>query len=244
MAASRFPGKPLAEIFGMPMLGHCYHRTALALGYDMTFVATCDEEICRYMEAIKGASIMTSKSHQRATERTAEALGIIEASHGNVDLVVMVQGDEPLIAPTVIRETIDHFQDETVSVVNVMSPILVDDAFLNKNNVKVVVDKNNDALYFSRESIPSPWKGFNQSRFMQTGVIAFRSEVLKQFLALSESKLEMSESVDMNRLLENGIKIRMVATKTPTLGVDTKKELEAAAVLMRDDVSRLAYMKS
>ena len=105
MAASRYPNKPMAPIHGMPMIGHCYHRTRLASGIEATYVATCDEEIAQYIRGIGGSSVMTSTSHTRATTRTAEAMERVEAERAEqVDVVVMVQGDEPLIPPMVIDQ--------------------------------------------------------------------------------------------------------------------------------------------
>jgi 3-deoxy-manno-octulosonate cytidylyltransferase (CMP-KDO synthetase) len=245
MDASRFPGKPMALILGMPMIGHCYHRTRLAPGLSEVYVATCDQIIADYIESIGGKVVMTSRLHDRASTRTAEALEILEeALSEKVDVVVMVQGDEPIIAPTVVGETLIHFNDEKVKIVNVMSEITSKDVFFDKNNVKVVVDYNNDALYFSREPIPSPWKGWEQlPRFMQTGIIAFRRKTLVDFNAMSETALERHESVDMNRILELGGSIRMVATSDFTIGVDTEEELSLAEEFLRKDQSIGRYLE-
>ncbi len=243
MAASRFPGKPLAKMLGMPMIGHCYHRTRLAPGLDAVYVATCDSAIAEYIGSIGGAAVMTAPTHNRATTRTAEALEIIENETGeHVDIVVMVQGDEPLISPETIGETVPHFNDPVVDIVNVMSRLRTLDAFVDKNNVKVVVNRNNDALYFSREPIPSPWKGWEHlPRYMQTGIIAFRRDALIRFNAMEETPLEQYESVDMNRVLETGGRIRMVLTEALTIGVDTAEELAEAEKLLREDPTVSRY---
>lgn len=237
MAATRFPGKPLAQMLGMPMIGHCYHRTRLAPGLMTTYVATCDQPIADYVEEIGGRAVMTSPAHNRASTRTAEALEIIERETGDlVDVVVMVQGDEPLISPEAIAETLRHFDDPSVEIVNIMSRLRTLEAFSDKNNVKVVVDQNNNALYFSREPIPSPWKGWEHlPRYMQTGIIAFRRETLLRFNAMQETPLEQYESVDMNRVLETGGHIRMVAIDAFTIGVDTAEELAEAEICLRND---------
>ena len=235
--ASRFPSKPMAEIHGIPMIGHCYHRTRLALGIENTYVATCDDIIAKYVDGIGGMSVMTSENHTRATTRTAEALAKIEASiGGEIDIVVMVQGDEPLILPETIAATLEHFKDEDVSIVNIMSRLTDYDQFLDKNNVKVVVSAKNDALYFSREPIPSPWRGTEGvPMFMQTGIIAFRRNTLLEFNKTDETLLEKIESIDMNRVLECGGQISMVLTDAKTIGVDTFEELGLAADLMKFD---------
>lgn len=244
MAASRFPGKPLATLLGMPMIGHCYHRTRLAPGLTETYVATCDAPIADYVKGIGGNAVMTSTAHNRATTRTAEALEAIEQNAGErVDVVVMVQGDEPLISPEVIGETLQHFADPAVKIVNVMSRLRTLEAFIDKNNVKVVVDQNGDALYFSREPIPSPWKGWDiLPRYMQTGIIAFRRDVLLHFNSTQETPLEQVESVDMNRVLETGGRIRMVPIEAFTIGVDTPEELAEAEKHLRDDPALARYL--
>lgn len=237
MGASRFPGKPLHLIGGIPLIGHCYYRTTLASGIDATFVATCDEEIMAYVRTLGGVPIMTSSQHNRASDRTAEALIEIERLTGEkADLVLMVQGDEPLIMPETLSEALRHFDDPMVDIVNVMSRLRTKEAFEDKNNVKVVVDQKLNALYFSREPIPSSWKGFdNVPMYNQVGVIAFRRDALIQFNNMAESPLEQIESIDMNRVLESGGKIRMVLTEDVILGVDTFEEARTVERLLIDD---------
>ena len=192
MGSSRFPGKPMSPLLGMPMIGHCYHRTRLAPGIEQTYVATCDEVIMDYVKSIGGRAVMTAQTHNRATTRTAEALEVIEQqTELRFDVVVMVQGDEPLISPEAIGETLRHFEDPTVNIVNLISRIRSLESFVDKNNVKAVVNDKGDALYFSREPIPSPWKGWEHlPRYMQTGIIAFRRDVLMEFNAMQETPLE------------------------------------------------------
>jgi 3-deoxy-manno-octulosonate cytidylyltransferase (CMP-KDO synthetase) len=244
MGASRFPGKPLASILGMPMIGHCYHRTRLAPGLAAAYIATCDQPIIDYVESIGGRAVMTSTSHIRASTRTAEALEIIERqTEERVDVVVMVQGDEPLITPETIGETLIHFVDPAVEIVNIMSRLQSLEAFVDKNNVKVVVNQKNDALYFSREPIPSPWRGWEYlPRYMQTGIIAFRRDTLLRFNAMQETMLEQIESVDMNRVIETGGQIRMVAIDAYTIGVDTPEELAEAEEHLRNDATLSRYL--
>lgn len=243
LGATRYPNKPMALIHGMPMVGHCYHRTRLASGIEAVYVATCDEEIAEYVRGIGGSATMTSTNHTRATTRTAEAMEHIEAETGQrADVVVMVQGDEPLILPETIAETLNHFSDPAVEIVNIMSRLRTYEAFVDKNNVKVVVKQNNDALYYSREPIPSPWRGLEDvPMFMQTGIIAFRRDTLIRFNQMAETRLEQIESVDMNRVLETGGQIRMVPTEAFTIGVDTPQELKDAEELMSDDPTLAQY---
>jgi 3-deoxy-manno-octulosonate cytidylyltransferase (CMP-KDO synthetase) len=246
MGASRFPGKPLHPIRGVPLLGHCYYRTIAATGVDATYVATCDQEIADYVRSIGGAPVMTSKHHNRASDRTAEAMVKIEEATGErVDVVIMVQGDEPLILPDTISETLRHFDDSSVEIVNIMSRLRTLEAFEDRNNVKVVVNQNKDAMYFSREPIPSAWKGIDHvPMYMQVGVIAFRRDALIRFNCITEMPLEQIESVDMNRVLETGGKIRMVLTEAVTIGVDTPEEAEEVGRILVDDPIFARYVKS
>jgi 3-deoxy-manno-octulosonate cytidylyltransferase (CMP-KDO synthetase) len=245
MNSSRFPGKPMMKIAGMPMIEHCFHRTSLSNGISSTYVATCDKVIFDYIVSIGGKAVMTSDKHKRATTRTAEAVQKIEEQENVlIDIVVMVQGDEPLIRPETISELLSEFKDIKVNIVNVMSRIYKDEHFKDVNNVKVVVDNNNDALYFSREGIPSSWCGFESlPMFMQTGIIAFRRNTLIEFNALPESPLEIIESIDMNRVLETGGKVRMVGTDQFTLGIDTPSELTYAETMMVKDDTFSRYSK-
>jgi len=245
MGSTRFPGKPMKKIHGIPMIGHCYHRTAIALGVDATYVATCDIEIAEYINSIGGRAIMTSNTHTRATTRTAEALEKIEQeTDEKVDIVVMVQGDEPLILPETIREVTPEFKDKSVNIVNIMSRLTTEESFKDVNNVKVVIANNNDALYYSREPIPSPWKGWEDiPRYMQTGIIAFRRDILIAFNAMKETQLEQIESIDMNRVLETGGKIRMVLTEATTIGVDVLEELNEVEKILVGDKIMGAYIQ-
>lgn len=245
MGATRFPGKPLHPINGIPLIGHCYFRTKLVPNIAATYVATCDQEIADYVTSIGGTAVMTSTKHNRASDRTAEAMLKIEQETGErVDVVIMVQGDEPLILPETIAETLNHFADPSVEIVNIMSRLKTREQFEDKNNVKVVVNQNDDAMYFSREPIPSPWKGIDQlPMYMQVGVIAFRRDVLIRFNSMPESTLEIIESVDMNRVIEAGGKIRMVLTEATTIGVDTPEEADEVGRMLKNDPLFARYSK-
>lgn len=243
MGSSRFPGKPLKQILGMPMLGHCWHRARLAVGTENLFVATCDREIAEYIESIGGAAVMTSPSHERAAERTAEALVRIEEASGQIFThVMMIQGDEPIVTPEVISLAVDYSGDE-VDVVNVMSRIVSREAFEDHNNVKVVTDNYGRALYFSREPIPSPWRGFKvHYAHMQTGIMMFSRDSLLEFDRLEVSDLEVVESVDLNRFLAHGKTCQMVRMESPTIGVDTPEELRSAEIILQSDPVTRQYI--
>lgn len=244
LGASRFPGKPMARIAGMPMIGHCWHRTRMTPGIEETYVATCDREIFDYIESLGGKAIMTSDKHNRATDRTGEALFVAEKDLGHkVDIIIMMQGDEPLITPDAVASLLTAFDEPQVEISNLMGEFRTDEAFLSKNCVKVVTNLKNDALYFSREPIPCTWKNVPYlPKRQQLGVMAFRREALLRFNEAPETILEQCESVDMNRVLEYGGRIRMVLTPLQTIGVDTPADLEAAERRMATDPLHRRYV--
>ncbi len=245
MASSRFPGKPLKKILGISMIRHCYFRTRLCKNLKEVYVATCDEDIYEEINSIGGKAIMTSNKHTRASTRASEACQIIQKKHKlKIENIIMVQGDEPFILPEDLDKVINTFDDSTVQISNLMGHIKFKNIFLNKNNVKVVFDKKNNALYFSREPIPSLWQNKkHKEKFIQSGIIGFRFETLIKFNKLNETNLEILESVDMNRALENGIKVRMVPTNNIVFGVDTREDLIEANNIMKKDILINQYKK-
>jgi len=227
MGSSRYPGKPMAKIHGVPMIGHCYHRTKLCNDLMDTYVATCDEEIHDYIISIGGKSIMTSDIHERATDRTAEAMLKIEEMIGeSIDIVVMVQGDEPMVTPEMISQSLAPFKEnQSIKVVNLMARMKTIKEFEDPNEVKVVIDKNSNAIYFSREAIPSRKKGFdNVPMLKQVCIIPFKREYLLTFNDMEETELEKIESVDMMRIIENGDNVTMVMTDSDSFSVDTEED--------------------
>ena len=237
MSSSRFPGKPMEDINGIPMIGHCYFRARLCKSLDQVYVATCDDIIFDYINSIGGKAIMTSKNHERASDRAAEALYKIEKSlQEKFDIVVMLQGDEPMVTPNMINKSLEPFKDKNVEVVNLYSKITNMDEYEDPNEVKVVLDNYNDAIYFSREPIPSSKKGAkNFDIFKQVCVIPFRRKALMDFNDLEETPLEIIESVDMMRIIENGKKVRMVKIEEDSYSVDVKSDLDKVIKLMKTD---------
>ena len=238
MAASRFPGKPMAKIRGIPMIGHCYIRTKMAKSLTDVYVATCDREIFDYIHSIGGKAVMTSDSHERATDRTAEATANIEATTGaKFDVVAMIQGDEPLVHPEMIDLGASPFFSSPIpKIVNLMSPITSTDRFESANDVKVVLNLKSEAMYFSREPIPSRKKHHgDMPMFRQLGIIFFTREFLTEYSQMPPTPLEIIESVDMNRVLEHGEKITMVSVDFQTLGVDVPEDLVRAESLFEHD---------
>lgn len=237
MGSSRFPGKPLAKIHGIPMIGHVYLRTKMCSDLLETYVATCDKEISDYIASIGGKAVMTSSDHERCSDRTAEALLKIESSMGKqVDIVCMVQGDEPMVTPDMISQSLLPFSDTDRNIVNLMSEIMTIKEFEDPNEVKVVVDRNNHALYFSREPIPSRKKNSSNVRMLkQVCIIPFRRDYLLHFNNLKETELELIESIDMMRILENGENVYMVKTDIETYSVDTPEDLKNVESYMEND---------
>ena len=219
------------------MVGHCFHRTRLALGGENTFVATCDPAIVDYVESIGGRAVMTSTDHVRATSRTLEAVEVLEAGGcERMDVVVMVQGDEPLVMPGVVQLALESFVDPEIQILNIVYTSTDPEAIDDPNNVKVVVDRCGDALYFSRAAIPRIWDPDDEySVLIQTGVIAFRREALFGFERLDESDLERIESIDMNRVLDHGGRVRTLLSDVPFVGVDTPAELAVVEDRLNDD---------
>ncbi|ABB40480.1 3-deoxy-D-manno-octulosonate cytidylyltransferase [Oleidesulfovibrio alaskensis G20] len=244
MGSSRFPGKPLADIHGVPMVGHVALRTAMAPAVSETWIATCDEEIMEYARKAGIKAVMTADTHERCTDRTAEAMLKIEEMTGkSVDIVVMVQGDEPMVTPDMIDAAIaPMLEDASVNVTNLMADMETEAEFEDPNEVKVVTDLHGDALYFSREPVPSRKKGvLNVPMRKQVCVIPFRRDYLLRFNNLPETPLERIESVDMMRILEHGEKVRMVPFSGRTLSVDTPQDLERARAMMQQDTLRRDY---
>jgi 3-deoxy-manno-octulosonate cytidylyltransferase (CMP-KDO synthetase) len=233
MGSSRFPGKPLAPIHGVPMLGHVYFRTRRNSRLSGVYIATCDDEIRAYARSIGAECVMTSSAHTRASDRTAEAADIIERGSGRIDAVVMVQGDEPMLVPSMIDEAIGPLAgDSTVQVVNLMAGIDPAEA-ADPNEVKVAVDHRSNALYFSR--YPLPWQNGSADVpvYKQVCVIPFRRAFLSTFAALEPTPLERAESIDMLRALEHGYDVRMARTAHATCSVDTPADLAHVSCLMR-----------
>ena len=245
MASSRFPNKPMADIHGIPMIGHCYLRSKMCETLSEVYVATCDQEIYDYIESIGGNAIMTADTHERASDRTAEALETIEKTTGEkVDIVVMLQGDEPMVTAEMIESAVRPLiNDEDIKISNLMATMKTVAEHEDPNEVKVVVDKNNFALYFSREPIPSRKKGAEDVPMLkQVCVIPFDRDFLLQYNSMDQTPLEIVESVDMMRILENGMKVKMIFTEEDTYAVDTQEDLDHVIEKMKTDELLAEYL--
>ena len=238
MASSRFPGKPMVDILGMPMIGHCYKRSKMCSMLDDVYVATCDKVIFDYINSIDGKAVMTSNTHERASDRTAEAMLKIEKiSNKNIDIVVLLQGDEPMTNSGMIEAAVEPLiKDNSIKITNLYSKISSIREFENPNEVKVVVSKDKFAIYFSREPIPSRKKGVLEVPMLkQICVIPFRRDFLLEYNRMEPTSLETIESIDMLRLIENDIKIKMVYVDEDNFSVDTKEDLDNVIELMKMD---------
>lgn len=244
MKATRFPGKPLAEIWGTPMIGHCYLRSRLAKSLDDLVIATCDEEIRAYANSINAPCIMTSPEHFTASDRIAEAMLLREKETGvRHDIVVLIQGDEPMLYPDMIDDAVKGMTEyPQAEVVNLVAPIESVLEFDDPNEVKVVMDPQGRALYFSREPIPSRKKGVTAPPMLkQVCIIPYRRAYLLAFNNTPRTPLEIIEGIDMNRALETGHFVQMIPTSRISYSVDTSQDLQDVVEAMRDDELRKSY---
>ncbi len=217
------------------MIRHVALRCQLEPVFDRVIVATCDQEIMTFCKSMDIESIMTSDSHERASDRVQEAVVKIEQRESiKFDSVTMVQGDEPMVTPTMLRLALNGLKSNVAPVVNLKGRIASESEFRSPNCIKVVCDLQSNALYFSREPIPSAskFKGDPQS-WKQICVIPFERRFLDTYSSLKPTYLEEVESVDMMRVLEHGQKVRMVPTAHQSQAVDTEADLIKVESLMR-----------
>jgi len=231
MGSTRYPGKPLCDIQGLTMIEHVYRRTRMSDAVDETYVATPDEEIREETESFGGDVIMTG-SHTRATDRVAEAAETLDA-----EIVVVMQGDEPLVYPDMLDDAIEPVAEGEAKVTNLAKPIPDEDEYRDPDNVKVVADEDWNAMYFSRSPVPYVHEGSYDDApvYHQVCVIPFEREFLFEFTSMAETPLEQVESIDMLRLLENDYEVKLVPTDRQTYPVDTPEDHERVDEMMADD---------
>ena len=239
MSASRFPGKPLVKILGIPMVGHVYFRSKMSKTLNEVYIATCDQEIGDYADSIGAKWVMTKDIYERPSERVSEAAVNIERETSQkLDIVNMIQGDEPMVHPDMIDASIEPMlEDPSLQVVNLTAPIKTKEEYNDINCIKVVIDKNDFAIYFSREPIPcSRKKGTGKvPMFKQVCIIPFKRDYLLKFNELEPTSLEIAESIDMLRILEHGGKVKMALTEFQTHAVDTLEDRDLVERLMKED---------
>ena len=229
-ASTRLPGKPLADICGKPMICRVLERASRAQKPEKVIVATDDERIYDAVRAEGGEAFLTRADHPTGTDRLAE----VAEAYPEVDLIVNVQGDEPLIEPSVIDDLIAPFEmDENLPMATVM--VRMEDAAeqLNPNNVKVIVDKLGYALYFSRSLVPYP-RAAAGPVYKHIGIYAYRRDFLLRYARLEPTPLEKAESLEQLRALENGYGIRVLETDCRFVGVDTSEDLALVNKIYRE----------
>tara|TARA_B110000008_G_scaffold265479_1_gene290695 strand:+ start:3037 stop:3795 length:759 start_codon:yes stop_codon:yes gene_type:complete len=230
MASSRFPAKPLKNILGIPMLAHCYERALISESCDHLVIATPDNEIMNWALKYKIPALLTSNQHERATERAAEVLTILESQGDSFDYVLLLQGDEPQINPIDIQRLNNAFENFHADVVNLIFPIGNTD-MSDPNVVKAIVSLSNKIKFFTRTHAPYQ----SQKGIRQLGMIGFTSDALKAYINLEMTNLEILESIDMMRFIENDIDIQGVYSSSPILGVDRPADIKKVERMMSDD---------
>lgn len=233
-ASTRFPGKPLAMLKGKTVIQHVYEKVSSCL--DAAYVATDDERIYDHILSWGGKAVMTSPDHKSGTDRIQEAM---EKIGGDYDVVINIQGDEPFIDPSQIDTICKCFDDEDTQIATLGIPFKKDrEAICNPNSPKIAVDLRGFAMYFSRSVIPFI-RGKEQQEWPEAypflkhiGIYAYRKEILKQVTSLPQSPLELSESLEQLRWLENGYKIKVGKTDIETIGIDTPEDLKKAEELL------------
>lgn len=227
--SSRFPGKPLVDICGKPMVWWVYQQCLKVKSLDEIYVATDDQRIQKACSDLGMRVIMTSDKHQTGSDRVGEVATIIEG-----DLFINIQGDEPVIDPREIQEVIDIFEDPMVEFGSLRIEITDPDEIAAYSTVKVVVDKNSDALYFSRNVIPSNKKGGPEARvFRHVGIYAYTRDFLLEFVNMPQTELELGEGIEPLRAMENGHKIRVKETHYSSIGVDYPEHVKLVEDIIR-----------
>ncbi|HNX65745.1 MAG TPA: 3-deoxy-manno-octulosonate cytidylyltransferase [Bacteroidales bacterium] len=236
-SSTRFPGKPLAIIGGRTMIERVYNQAAQVI--ERVYVATDDERIFNAVTSFGGKAVMTSSSHRSGTDRIAEAAGkILENGMNHENVIINVQGDEPFILPEQIAALRDCFTDQSVEIATLVREVRPDEDLFNPNHPKVILSKNMDAIYFSRSVIPyvrdkekNDW--ITSHRFYKhLGIYGYRASALASITKLPQSPLELAESLEQNRWIENGYRIRVAVTRWESLGIDTPEDLEKAAAFL------------
>lgn len=223
-SSSRFPGKPLAIINGKPMIQHVYERVCRSKRIDNLYVATDHNRIYDVVRSFGGNVIMTSAKHTCGTDRLAECSDILKLDED--DILINVQGDEPLIKINMIEDLIEAFSSDDVYMCTLKKKITLIEEMNNPNVVKVITDKNSNAIYFSRFCIPYSRDSSVVEYYKHIGIYGYKKWFLKKFSNMSKTILEKVESLEQLRVIENGFKIKVLETKYESIGVDTLEQLE------------------
>ncbi|KAF0225655.1 MAG: putative 3-deoxy-D-manno-octulosonate cytidylyltransferase [Rhodospirillaceae bacterium] len=243
MASTRYPGKPLEPMLGLPLIGHVWHRCRMAPSLGRVVVATCDQVIKDAVEKLGGEAVMTADTHPGCVDRTVEAIANLGLSLADDALVLMVQGDEVMVTPAMIEDMVQVHARTRSPVVNLASVIQNEADHDDPNCVKVCAAPDGRALFFSRAAIPSRWRANGPvPAYQQTGIIGFSHHFLQTFGTLSRTPLEMIEQIDMLRTLEHGYPIQIVTVDVETVGVDTPADLLRGEHMLRSDPVTAQYM--
>ena len=229
-SSTRLPGKPLKEICGVPMICRVLERASRAASVSAVIVATDDERIFQAVENFSGRAMMTRADHKTGTDRLAE----VAEHYPDADVIVNVQGDEPLIEPALIDELVAEFTaDDTLQMATVATELTDANEMSNPNNVKVVVDLRGNALYFSRSLIPYPRNVGKSPVMKHIGIYAYRRNFLLAYAKMEPTPLEQAESLEQLRALENGFNIRVIKSSCRFVGVDTAEDLQRVNEIYR-----------
>lgn len=237
-ASTRFPGKPLADIGGKPMIQHVYERVSAYFSHCV--VATDDERIRAAVRDFGGNAVMTSPDHRSGTDRCAEALVEMQKITGEIfDVVVNIQGDEPFVSEEHLMKIRSAFGDSRTQIATLVKKFGADEDIFNPNSPKVVVSEDGFALYFSRSVIPyirgaeqSEWQA-DHVFYKHIGLYAYRADVLGRITALPQGRLEKAESLEQLRWLENGYSVKVEETESEAVAVDTPEDLERVKAMIK-----------
>jgi len=227
-ASTRFPGKPLVDIAGKSMIQRVYEQAKKCTQLSEVIVATDDDRIFEHVQGFGGKAVMTSSSHQSGTDRCAE----VAEKHPEYDVIINIQGDEPYIDPEQISKLIGCFNDTDTQLATLIKKVSNEQELHNTNSPKVIINKNSEAIYFSRSPLPhirgqEPQNWLQHfTYFKHIGIYGYRADILKQITKLPVSSLEKAESLEQLRWVENGYKIKVAETDIETIAIDTPEDLK------------------
>lgn len=233
-ASSRFPGKPLAILGNKPVIQHVYEKVTTVL--QNAYVATDDQRIYNTVISFGGKAVITSKNHQSGTDRIQEAIEILQPQ---CDVILNIQGDEPFIQQQQIKSLCQCFDDPHTQIATLGKPFETQQAVENTNSPKIVLNNQGYAIYFSRSVIPFIRNKTNKQWFTQypflkhLGIYAYRKEILKEITKLPQSSLELAESLEQLRWIQNGYRIKVALTDIETVGIDTPEDLQRAELFLQ-----------
>jgi 3-deoxy-manno-octulosonate cytidylyltransferase (CMP-KDO synthetase) len=227
-ASTRFPGKPLVDIAGKSMIQRVYEQSKKCTQLSEVIVATDDDRIFEHVHSFGGKAVMTSPTHQSGTDRCAE----VAEKHPEYDVIINIQGDEPYIDPEQISKLIGCFKVADTQLATLIKKVSSEQELHNTNSPKVIINKNSEAIYFSRSPLPhirgqepQNWL-LHFTYFKHIGIYGYRADILKQITKLPVSPLEKAESLEQLRWVENGYKIKVAETEIETIAIDTPEDLK------------------